>query len=130
MHSLCISFGGFIALETIKWLYLVLGMLVRTGYLFIYTLYIACRIHGLRNCKAALFSVSYVQRIHNLRNCKTALFSVSYADKAGYVFAMTFYIACSIQSLRNCKTALFSVSYVCKERISLCTHFVYHLEVS
>ena len=47
------------ALGTVKRLYLVLAIPVRTEYLFALTLYITCRIHGLRNCKTALFSVSY-----------------------------------------------------------------------
>ena len=47
------------ALGTVKQLYLVLVMSARTGYLFALTLYITCRIHGLRHCKMALFSISY-----------------------------------------------------------------------
>ena len=59
LFSLCISFVGFKALGTVKCLYLVLAMPITPGYLFALTLYIIWRIHGLRNCKTALISISY-----------------------------------------------------------------------
>ena len=46
--------------------------------------------------------------------------------RTGYLFAITLYIIWRIHSLRNCNTALFSINYTYKDRISLCTHFIYH----
>ena len=48
-------------LGTVKQPYSLLAMSVRTGCLFALTLYIIWRIHGLKNCKTALFSISYTR---------------------------------------------------------------------
>ena len=144
MHSLYISLGGFTTLGTVKQLYLVLAMPVRTRYLFVLTLYITCRIHGLGYCKAALFSISYVRKdwisLHSLcisfkgftalRTVKRLYLVLAIPVRTGYLFTLTLYIIWRIHSLRHCKVASFSISYVHKDRISLYTHFVYYLKNS
>ena len=107
MSSLCISPIRFTACSTIKWLYFMVAMPVKTRSLTALTLYMTLWIHGLWECKTASFHVSYPCHDRMSTEC---------------LFALTLYISQSIYGLRHCKMALFNISYACQDRISLCIH--------
>ena len=120
-------------LGTVKRLYSILVMLVKTGCLFALT----CQMHGPWHCKTALLMLAMpvkagclfalIWRIRSPWHYSMALFNISCASPdwiSLYThFVLTLHLTLHIHGPRYCKIAGFNISSACQDRMSLYTHF-------